>query len=313
MFGTTRMRVIMSHDSPPTPCGNYARGETQDYTVLINGTGTVPPPIPIGLNATNITTASARIYWTPDSTAASYNLRYKKITETTWTIAPLNDTTISLPGLSSITNYEYAVEALGSVGNSGYTATQSFTTLSVVLPINGIELSAKRNEANVIVNWSTQSEQNSSYFEIERSYNGIDFIKIGQMQASGFSSTTKLYQFTDVTAAKSLIFYRLKMIDVNASYKFSPIIKVPKSGANNQEFLLYPNPAISDVSVALNESTKEVLLLKVTNQLGQVVKSTQVIKGTHLLKLDISGLPSGIYSVVLTGSEFVQAKKLIIK
>lgn len=312
-LGPTRMRVIMSHDSPPTPCGVYPRGETQDYTVLIGDTSTVPPPIPIGLNANNITTSSARIYWTPDNTAASYNLRYKKNTETTWTIASISDTTLTVPGLSSITDYNYAVEAIGGVGNSGYTAMQSFTTLSVVLPINGIELLAKRNEANVIVNWSTQSEQNSSYFEIERSYNGIDFIKIGQMQASGFSSTTKLYQFTDVTAAKSLIFYRLKMIDVNASYKFSPIIKVPKSGVNNQEFLLYPNPAISDVSVALNESTKEVLLLKVTNQLGQVVKSTQVIKGTHLLKLDISGLPSGIYSVVLTGSEFVQAKKLIIK
>ncbi|MGF2414501.1 MAG: GEVED domain-containing protein, partial [Ferruginibacter sp.] len=127
-LGTARMRVIMSHDSPPTPCGVYARGETQDYTVLINDTSTVPPPIPIGLNATNITTASARIFWTPDSTAVSYNMRYKKLTETTWTVAPVNDTTITLPGLSSITNYDYAVEAVGGVGNSGYTATQAFTT-----------------------------------------------------------------------------------------------------------------------------------------------------------------------------------------
>ncbi|MBK9485091.1 MAG: fibronectin type III domain-containing protein [Chitinophagaceae bacterium] len=142
LLGTARMRVIMSHDSPPTPCGVYPRGETQDYTVQINDTSTVPPPIPTGLNANNITTSSARIYWTPDSTAASYNLRYKRFSETTWTIAPLNDTTITLPGLSSITDYDYAVEAVGSVGRSGFTATQAFTTLGSPLPINGVTITA---------------------------------------------------------------------------------------------------------------------------------------------------------------------------
>ncbi|NOT90658.1 GEVED domain-containing protein [Ferruginibacter sp.] len=312
-LGTARMRVIMSHDSPPTPCGVYARGETQDYTVLINDTSTVPPPIPIGLNATNITTASARIFWTPDSTAVSYNMRYKKLTETTWTVAPVNDTTITLPGLSSITNYDYAVEAVGGVGNSGYTATQAFTTLGAPLPINGVDMAAMRQGANVLLSWTTQSEQNSAWFDVERSYNGTDFIKIGQVQASGFSSSTKLYQFTDVTAPNSLLFYRLKLIDANASYKFSPITKVAAAGSNDQQFLLYPNPAIYNVSIALNESTKEDLQLKVTNQLGQVVRSTRLIKGAYLTKMDISGLPSGIYTVIVTGKEFVQTKKLIVK
>ncbi|HKR04358.1 MAG TPA: GEVED domain-containing protein, partial [Bacteroidia bacterium] len=33
--GTTRMRVTMRFDSPPSPCGAYPRGETEDYTVVI--------------------------------------------------------------------------------------------------------------------------------------------------------------------------------------------------------------------------------------------------------------------------------------
>lgn len=313
MFGTARMRVIMSHDNAPTPCGVYARGETQDYTVLINDTSTIPPPIPLGLNATNITTASARIFWTPDSTAASYNLRYKKITETTWTIAPLNDTTITLPGLSSITNYNYAVEAVGSVGNSGYTATQAFTTLGGPLPINGLAITASRQDANVLVNWSTQSEQNSAWFDIERSYNGIDFIKIGQVQAIGYSSNTMSYQFTDLTVAKSLIFYRLKMTDLNGSYKISPVVKVAASNGNKQDFLLYPNPAVSNVTIVLNTASKDDLHLKVINQLGQIVKTTQLTKGTQITHLEVSSLTSGLYTVVITGSDTRLVKKLLIK
>jgi GEVED domain/Secretion system C-terminal sorting domain/Fibronectin type III domain len=313
LLGTARMRVIMSHDSPPTPCGVYARGETQDYTVLINDNSTAPPPIPAGLSVSNITSSSATFTWTPEVNAASYHLRYKRTTETTWTIAPVNVTSITVPALSSITDYNFSCQAIGTVGPSGYGATQTFTTAGVALPINDIEITASRQGANVSVNWSTQSEQNSGWFDIQRSYNGIDFIKIGQVQAAGFSSSVRQYRFTDVNAAKSLLFYRLKMADANASYKFSPIIKIAKSGIDEQGFLLYPNPAVNNVSIALNESTKQDLQLKVINQLGQIVKSTRLIKGTHLILLDISGLPGGIYTVTLTGREFVQTKKLIIK
>ena len=34
--GPTRMRVTMSSGNSPSPCGVYARGETEDYTVIIN-------------------------------------------------------------------------------------------------------------------------------------------------------------------------------------------------------------------------------------------------------------------------------------
>ena len=98
-LGPTRMRVIMSHDSPPTPCGVYARGETEDYTVFINDNSTVPPPVPTGLNVSNITTSSATFSWTPDNNAASYHLRYKKTTETTWTIASVNIPSITVPAV----------------------------------------------------------------------------------------------------------------------------------------------------------------------------------------------------------------------
>ncbi len=312
-LGVARMRVVMSHDSPATPCGVYARGETEDYTVVVSDTSTVPPAIPIGLNVSNITNTSARIYWTPDSTAASYNLRYKKITETTWTIASITDTTITLPGLSSITDYDYACEAVGSAGRSGFTATQTFTTLGGPLPINGVDITAKRQGANVLVSWTTQSEQNSASFDIERSDDGINFIKIGQVQAAGFSTYLRSYRFTDFNVAKSLLFYRLKMVDADGSYKLSTIKVVAKTAADMQEFLLYPNPAISYVNIALMEAAAKDLQLQVTNQMGQIVKSIRVSTGTQLIKIDVSQLPKGIYAVVLIGNDAVQVKKLIVR
>jgi len=310
-LGTTRMRVIMSHDSPPTPCGPYARGETEDYTVFISDTSTVPPAIPAGLFVDNITNASARFSWTPDSTAASYNLRYKKYSETTWTVASVNDTEITIPGLSAITDYDYACEAVSNKGRSGYTATQTFTTAGGPLPVNGLDISVKRQGANVLVNWSTQSEQNSAYFDIERSYDGINFTKIGQVLAAGFSTNLRSYLFTDINAPKSLLFYRLKMVDAGAAYKLSPVRIVNKTDGSIQDFLLYPNPAISYVNIALTEAAAKELQVQVTNQMGQMVKMIRVSAGTQLIKLDISNLPKGVYAVTIAGNPGEQVKKLI--
>lgn len=312
-LGPTRMRVIMNHDNAPTPCGVYARGETEDYTVFINDNSIVPPPVPAGLSVSNVTNSSATFTWTPETSAASYQLRYKKTTENTWTIAPVNVTSVTVPALSASTAYNFSCQAVGTVGPSGYGAPQTFTTLGLVLPINGVDLTANRQDANVFLNWSTQSEQNSGWFEIERSYNGTGFTKIGQVNAAGNSSSVRNYQFTDLSAGKSLVFYRLKMVDANASYRYSTIQKLLPSAVNDQGFLLYPNPASTFTNIALDELAKEDMQLKITNQLGQVVKTGLLNKGSNLLKLDISGLAKGIYTVILTSSETAQVKKLMIK
>jgi len=312
-LGSARMRVIMSHDNAPAPCGVYARGETEDYTVFINDNSTTAPPVPAGLNVSNITNTSATFTWTPDNTAAFYHLRYKKFTETTWTVAPVSVPSITIPGLSSITAYDYACEAVGSVGHSGYSATQIFTTTGGPLPINAVDMTAKRQGANVLVSWTTQSEHNSAWFDVERSYDGVVFTRIGQVQAAGSSSSVKNYRFVDVNAARSLIFYRLRMVDADASYKFSLVRVVTRADGNLMEFLLYPNPAVSNVSIALTEAAAKDLQLQVINQMGQMVKTARVSTGTQLIKLDVSQLPKGIYAVRLTGGEIVQVKKLVIR
>lgn len=312
-LGPTRMRVIMSHDNPPTPCGVYARGETEDYTVLINDSSTVPPPIPNGLNVSNITTKSASFSWTPDNNAASYHLRYKKTTETTWTIASVNTPSVAVPdGLSANTVYDYACESIGTVGPSGYSPMQSFTTLGIVIPINAIEIKATRNVTKVIISWSTMSEQNSAYFDVERSYDGIVFTKIGQVSAAGYSNSLRNYQFTDDHPGKLQVFYRLRLVDIDASYKYSPIRVVPRSDAVEQEFLLYPNPAISDVSIVLNEAADVDMQVRITDAIGQIVKTTSVGRGTQLVKLNVSELPKGVYAVILTAGKIIRVNKLVI-
>lgn len=311
-LGAARMRVVMSHDNPAAPCGVYARGETEDYTVIINDGSTTPPSVPTGLNVFNITSSGATFSWTPDATAASYNLRYKRQTETTWTIAPSALPSIDIPGLAAATGYDYAVEAVGSAGRSGYTATQAFTTLGPILPITGLDLSARRQGANVLLSWTTMAEQNSARFDIERSVDGIHYTAVGQVPAAGYSASLRSYRFTDMDVAKSILFYRLKMVDADGNYKLSDIRVVAKADTDIQAFLLYPNPAVADVHIVLTKAATKEMQLQVINQAGQVVKTIRVNKGWQLIHMDVSKLGKGIYIVKLTGNQTTQVKKLVI-
>ena len=266
---------------------------------FLDHNGSIPPPIPPSLNVSNIGNTSATFTWTAVSGAYLYHLRYKTTAETNWTIASINVPTINITGLLNNTTYEYACESIGNGGPSGYTATQTFTTGSV-LPITGLDIMAKRQVANVLVSWSTQSEQNSAYFNVERSYDGIMFTTIGQVQAAGFSSSVRNYQFTDINAKMSMIFYRLKLVDADAGYKLSPIRVVAKSDDQKQKFLLYPNPASSNITIVLREAAKEDMQLHIINSMGQIVRTSGVNISTQVIRLDVSELPKGNYVLKLT-------------
>lgn len=275
--------------------------------------GTAAAAVPGGLNVSGVTNTSATFSWTPVSGAVLYHLRYKTAAETTWTVTSINTPSITISGLTAGTNYDYACEAINSGGPSGYSATQTFTTSGTVLPINGAEVTAMRKGTDVLINWSTQSEQNSAYFDVERSFDGVHFIKIGQVQAAGYSNDIRKYRFIEMNVAKAMLFYRIKMVDADAVYRLSAIRVVPKSDVGRQGFLVYPNPATSDISIVLSDAAEQDKWLELINSAGQIIKTNRVATGTQLIKLDVSGLPKGIYLVRITGGENPTATKLIIK
>ncbi|MCS7054030.1 MAG: S8 family serine peptidase, partial [Ignavibacterium sp.] len=117
-----------------------------------------------------------------------------------------------------------------------------FHTGQYPLPIELTDFFVKRNGNLVQLNWVTATEVNSFLFEIEKMV-GKDWTKIGQVYASGNSNSPKYYSFVDKSLNNGLIFYRLKMIDIDGSFTYSNIselnIDLPYKFTLEQN---YPNP-----------------------------------------------------------------------
>ena len=73
--------------------------------------------------------------------------------------------------------------------------------------------------------WSTASEHNSDYFEIERSIDGEIWKVVGSKLASGNSTVVINYSYLDSFDDLVIHYYRLKQVDYDGQYKvYGPIL-----------------------------------------------------------------------------------------
>ncbi len=164
------------------------------------------------------------------------------------------------------------------------------------LPIELLSFSARAdNENHVLIRWTTASENNSGYFEIERSSGGQDFESIGTVQAAGNSDSRLDYSFPDLTPFTGTNYYRLKQVDYDGKYTFSGIASVTIRRSEHFGINIFPNPASSVLNCEVFSKRTGTLTLKVTDLLGKTAVNTEIPATAMKHTLDISRLPRGVY------------------
>ena len=77
------------------------------------------------------------------------------------------------------------------------------------------------------LSWNTQQEVNMNSYEIERSFNGVDFSAIGNVQATGNNNTgTNNYSFIDQSPIPGENYYRIKAIAENGNVEYTSVTVV---------------------------------------------------------------------------------------
>ena len=148
-------------------------------------------------------------------------------------------------------------------------------TYNAALPISLIDFKAKVVTKNKIrLNWQSLSEVNSKGYIIERSTDGLHFEKISAIKALGSSDTKNNYEYIDPSFSHSdpAIYYRLKMVDKDNSFDYSPIQKV--NITQDRLFRLSPNPTKDQSKIILQQPLTETSTIFIFNQMGQKSSTT---------------------------------------
>lgn len=193
--------------------------------------------------------------------------------------------------LNANTIYPFTVSSSNtqSSGNRFYIVASNSSSL----PVSYASLTAVAVNNESQINWSTASETNTSHFEIERSTNGIDFIKIGNVDAAKNSTQIVHYAFIDANPELEN-YYRLKQVDLDGKFEYSAMVRVLfKNTVNN--YAVWPSPAGNLVQI--NNLTDDEVTYQISNVMGQPVKNGS-ISATHN-SIDIQQLEKGIYFISL--------------
>jgi uncharacterized protein (DUF2141 family) len=190
---------------------------------------------------------------------------------------------------------DYIVGAGGVVGFSWFNGGGDNAN---PLPIELLSFAGNCDQDQVVLNWQTASEHQSSYFEIEKSRNGMEWEVLNTQAAAGYSTETLSYTFIDANANNTENYYRMTQFDENGqSETFNPI--VVSCDANSTIFRTMPNPSASSFQVIVSNA----LLLgkasiKMVDTKGLVVSITEVeiVDGVNVFYLNENVAP-GIYYI----------------
>jgi len=159
-------------------------------------------------------------------------------------------------------------------------------------------------------------EKNVSHYTIQRSATGNDFDDAGIIFSEGNSDVTKNYSFKDAqTGNNSVLYYRLKMVDIDGATEYSPV-RMVRLGSIEKEakLLVFPNPVVNEVRITIPETWQN---KKVTYELfdvtGVLVKRFINNSASQTESINMQAYNRGSYVVKAYTEEEMMVERLIKK
>lgn len=165
-----------------------------------------------------------------------------------------------------------------------------------VLPLNLLTFKGEQQQRKHILQWITDNERNTAYFDVERSINGTSYSSLGKVDVLRGSSSRKQYKYTDERPTEGNNFYRLKMFDADGSFKYSSVVLL-KLLSSDISIAMYPNPTAQLLNIVLNNvPAGENITASVIDLSGRVLKSKQIVSSNvNNLNFNINELSAGMY------------------
>lgn len=191
--------------------------------------------------------------------------------------------------------------------------------LDEALPIELLFFEAYRlDKNNVQLDWATESETNNEGFEIERMLDTeTEFRKIDWVD--GFGTTTNVinYSLNDVNPHQGISYYRLKQLDFDGTFSYSPIRAVEGYKLDGGSLLVYPNPVRNVLKVDFSNWTSDEadVVLKVIDVYGRtLITKNVVVQQNSLVEIqEVESLLTGTYFLVIDSEKVTSVVRKFIK
>lgn len=176
------------------------------------------------------------------------------------------------------------------------------------LPVRLLNFTAQSKKDAVLLEWTTSFEEQVASFEVEFSFDLIQYEKAGLVLPVNNNAGSR-YSFTHPVTANKKIFYRLKTTDQNGGIEYSKIITV-NSGSKGW---LHINPSILRNNTLLLNASKPLDWVLVFNSEGKEVFRKNLGGRQGIISMVLPKLPGGSYMVKSLSSTQNDIQKIVIQ
>jgi Secretion system C-terminal sorting domain len=178
-----------------------------------------------------------------------------------------------------------------------------------ILPVNNVPVPVKFNgftavkrDNDGLLTWAVENESPiTDRYEIERSFNGLDFSKFATVNPKNNGLTANTYNLTDANlsnlrTSSGVIYYRIKQIDKDGQFVYSEIKSI-RLDSKGFAVGVYPNP-VKDVAVlSIDLMDNEAISLLIIDAAGKQVQQMQIqgVRGLNVKRVSMGAFASGTY------------------
>ncbi|HNU89078.1 MAG TPA: T9SS type A sorting domain-containing protein, partial [Ferruginibacter sp.] len=186
-----------------------------------------------------------------------------------------------------------------------------------VMPVKMTSFTVKKESNNAVLRWATATETDNDHFEIERSFDGLNFSKVGTVNGNGTTTTSRNYTFTDPLANinAKILYYRLRIVDIDGKLSFSQVVALRLDGSlTMSNFTVYPNPFTSNIKLQVNSAKQENSTIRFINMNGQEVlkRNVTLMPGDNIVVVkDLETVAPGMYVMELRTADGAITQRIV--
>lgn len=197
------------------------------------------------------------------------------------------------------TTFSYAY--VDKAGQQDPTPAMYTLTWSIPLPLKLSGFTAKLINCNSVkVNWQVSDISSLDHSEIEKGYNGMDYVVLTR---NVYQSSYTDYSYIDHLVTPGKYYYRLRMVNEDGTFSYSDVIIISNDCADRQ-IAIYPNPVNDKCTITGIRSGERIQLFSQDGSLHGTL-----IADNTTVQVDLKRFPAGIYRFAVN-SDGVQVKTL---
>ena len=195
---------------------------------------------------------------------------------------------------------------------AGTTKYGTIVSIGGTLPVELLEFRVEHNTGFNVITWTTGSEINSAYFEVQKSVDGINWQTIEVVQAAGNAMEERDYQALDQELCEQKCYYRLNQVDQDESHQYSEIRIIESNKLDEVNLVVYPVPVTDHATVNFTANITGMYHIEVIGTAGASIYAAKLVcvEGDNNFEIDTRDYATGMYYLIVKDAEGAVVDKI---